>query len=172
MRRGAAVALRQEDSVLGYLFVGRLEDEAFNAEECAYLEILGTLLAQAIANHAKVEDSRAEAIRSQVLSELAVLLQGGTNVQDHFDRLSELLLQAVGFDFLSITLADPATDGFRASRSEELLLDGEPLLFDPAGIAVVRGGGSGITQYRTARVEGERCRRRWPGQDSSAPSRR
>ncbi len=154
LRRGAAVALRQEDSVLGYLFVGRLEDEAFNAEECAYLEILGTLLAQAIANHAKVEDSRAEAIRSQVLSELAVLLQGGTNVQDHFDRLSELLLQAVGFDFLSITLADPATGGFRASRSEELLLDGEPLLFDPAGIAVVRGGGSGITQYRTARVEG------------------
>lgn len=154
LRRGATAALRHEGSVVGYLLVGRQEDEAFNEEERAYLEIIGTLLAQAIANHQKVEESRAEAIRSQVLSELAVLLQGGNSVQDHFDRLSELLLQAVGFDFISITLADPATGGFSASRSEELLLDGKPVLFEPAGVDVVRGGSSGITQYRTAHVEG------------------
>ncbi len=154
LQRGATVSLRQEGSVLGYLLVGRQEDEAFNAEDCAYLEILGTLLAQAIANHRKVEESRAETIRSQVLSELAVLLQGGNSVQDHFDRLSELLLQAVGFDFISITLADPVTGGFSASRSEELLLDGKPVLFEPAGVDVVRNENSGITQYRTAHVEG------------------
>jgi signal transduction histidine kinase/transcriptional regulator with GAF, ATPase, and Fis domain/ActR/RegA family two-component response regulator len=154
LRRGATVALRHEGSVVGYLLVGRQEDDAFNEEECAYLEILGTLLAQAIANHQKVEESRAEAIRSQVLSELAVLLQGGDSPHDHFDRLSELLLQAVGFDFISITLADPVTGGFSASRSEDLLLDGKPVLFEPAGIDVVRGQNGGITQYRTAHVEG------------------
>lgn len=154
IRRGATVALHHDGSALGYLLMGREEDEPFTGEECAYLQLLGTLLAQAIANQQKVEESRAEAIRSQVLSELAVLLQGGNSVQDHFDRLSELLLQAVGFDFISITLAEPATGGFSASRSEELLLDGEPVLFEPAGIDVVRGGSSGITQYRTAHVEG------------------
>ena len=154
MRRGATVALHHDGSALGYLLMGRKEDEPFTGEECAYLQLLGTLLAQAIANHRKVEESRAEAIRSQVLSELAVLLQGGNSVQDHFDRLSELLLQAVGFDFISVTLPDPATGGFTASRSEDLLLDGEPVLFDPGGFDVVRSARGGITQYRTDHVEG------------------
>jgi signal transduction histidine kinase/CheY-like chemotaxis protein/transcriptional regulator with GAF, ATPase, and Fis domain len=154
MRRGATVALHHDGSPLGYLMVGRAENEPFNDEERAYLQPLGTLLAQALANHQKVEDSRAEAIRSQVLSELAVLLQGGSGVQDHFGRLSELLLQAVGFDFLSITLPDPVTGGFSASRSEELFVDGEPVRFEPAGIAVVRSAQGGITQYRTEQVEG------------------
>ena len=154
MRRGATVALHHDGSALGYLLMGRQEDEPFTGEECAYLQLLGMLLAQAIANYQKVEESRAEAIRSQVLSELAVLLQGGNSVQDHFDKLSELLLQAVGFDFISITLADPVAGGFSTSRSEDLLIDGKPVLFEPAGLEVVRGQHGGITQYRTSHVEG------------------
>ncbi len=154
MRRGAVGSLQHDGAVVGYLLVGRLEDRVFSGEECAYLELLGTLLGQAIANHQKVEASRAEAIHSQVLSELAVLLQGGNSIATHFDRLSELVLQAVGFDFISITLPDPATRGYSVSRSEDLLLDGKPILFGPGAIEVIRGETGGIAQYRTADVEG------------------
>ncbi|HML97042.1 MAG TPA: GAF domain-containing protein [Tepidiformaceae bacterium] len=154
LRRGAVVALRHEGEISGYLLLGRGQDHRFSDEERAYLELLGTLLAQAIANHQKVQESHAETIRGQVLSELSVLLQGGERLAAHFDRLCELLLQAVGFDFMSIAVPDPATGGFSTSRSEELMVDGNPVPFEPEAVDSIREEYGGITQYRPDHVEG------------------
>lgn len=154
IRRGAVAALTHQGATLGYLLFGRADGAPFSGEEQELMRTLATLLAQALANHAKVEESRAEAIRSQVLSELAVLLQGGNSVQDHFDRLSELLLQAVGFDFISITVHDPVSGSYQSSRSAELWLDGQSVAFDPAGAELLLRDYGQITQYRTADVEG------------------
>lgn len=152
--RVAVAVLQHEARPLGYLALVKQDPSPFTGDECAYLELVGTLLAQATANHQKVQESHAETIRGQVLSELSVLLQGGERLAAHFDRLSELLLQAVGFDFISITVADPATGGFSSSRSEELMLDGRPVLFEPEGVDLVREEHGGITQYRPDHVEG------------------
>jgi signal transduction histidine kinase/transcriptional regulator with GAF, ATPase, and Fis domain/ActR/RegA family two-component response regulator len=154
IRRGAVAALTQQGATLGYLLFGRADGAPFSEEEQELMRTLATLMAQALANHSKVEESRAEAIRSQVLSELALLLQGGNSVQDHFDRLSELLLQAVGFDFISITVHDPVAGSYRSSRSAELWLDGQPVAFDPAGAELLLRDYGQITQYRTADVQG------------------
>lgn len=154
LRRGAIVALRQDGAMGGYLLLGRVADHPFDEEERSYLELLGTLLAQAIANHQKVQESRAQTIRGQVLSELSVLLQGGERLERHFERLCEILLQAVGFDFISITVADPATGGFSTSRSQELLLGQEPVSFEPVGVDIIRDQFDGITEYRPDHVDG------------------
>ncbi|MER3488275.1 MAG: hypothetical protein C4307_05965, partial [Chloroflexota bacterium] len=53
-----------------------------------------------------------EAVRRQALSELTALLEGGEDVRDHFEALSRILLQAVGFDLLSITTRDPVTGAY------------------------------------------------------------
>ncbi len=150
IRRAAIVALRHNQESAGYLFIARLSDQPFTAEECAYFEILGTIIAQAIANHRKIAASEAEAIRSQVLSELALLLQQGEGVTDRFDRLSDLLLQAVGFDHISVTVRHPETDGWRVSRSHELTFDGKPIEVTPEAIAVLTDEGKISAQYRTA----------------------
>lgn len=150
IRRALIAALRHNQETVGYMFVARTNGDPFTEDERTHIEILATIVAQAIANHRKLEESHAEAIRSQVLSELAVLLQEGDAISARFDRFSELLLQAVGFDHISITVRQPGSDDYQVVRSHELTLDGEPLVFDPAGIDVVMEDNRTVRQYRTA----------------------
>jgi len=153
IKQGMIAVVRHEGEAVGYFFLGREEQIAFSPQECSFIEIVCTLVGQAIANRAKVEDKEAEAIRSQVLSELAVLLQGGTRIHDHFETVSEILLQAVGFDFISVTTRRPGTTEWESVRSHELLLDGEPINFNPEGIALIRKAGNTINQYATASAD-------------------
>jgi len=154
--RAALIPLRHEGVSIGYLALSRVEDIPFAAEDCAYLELVGILLTQAFANQREVEESRAEAIRNQLLSELSTLLRDGGPVEVHFDRLCEILLQAVGFDLLYLSMPDPATGGYRMSRSEDLYLDGEVVALEPEVIPDVRKRFGGVTQYRPSDVDGRR----------------
>ncbi|HMO52902.1 MAG TPA: GAF domain-containing protein [Tepidiformaceae bacterium] len=150
IRRAMIVALRHNQESAGFMFIARTTADPFTAEECAYTEILATMLAQAIANHRKLRESQAEAIRSQVLSELSMLLQEGDAITSRFGRISELLLQAVGFDHISVTVRQPGSEEYIVVRSHELTVDGEPFEFDPAGVGIASQGSRLSQQYRSA----------------------
>ena len=148
-RRVAALTITHGGETLGFLTLARRNEAVFTREEVDFLETLCTMLGQTITNRRKVEEKEAEAIRSQVLSELTVLLQGGNRIEDHFDRLAELALQAVGFDFISITTRSVEGTGYQVVRSHELTgPEGEPLQFDPESLQAVAANGR-VTAYRT-----------------------
>lgn len=150
-QRGAISVIRNGQDVVGYLLMGRNENDEFTADERGFIELVSALAGQAIANLRKVNEKQAQAIRSRVISELSALLEGGESIQSHFDSVSEVLLGAVGFDFLSITARDPATGEYQYIRSHELTDGaGTALVFDPAGIEYVARTGATPNQYRTA----------------------
>jgi|GEM_PF-1414364 len=150
VRRGAVAAIRHGGELLGFFLIGRHSRRSFNDGERAFIELVCVLVGQAIANHRKVADKEAEAIRSQVLSELAFLLQRGHHISEHFDDLCRILLQAVGFDFVSISTRDPATGSFVPLRTHELVdEDGRPVPFRPETIETIRRRGGASLQYAT-----------------------
>jgi signal transduction histidine kinase/CheY-like chemotaxis protein len=151
MRRGVSVVIRHAGEVVGLLALARKRPERYGPEEVAFIETLTAMLGQAIANHRKLRESQAEAIRSQVLSELSMLLQEGDAITARFDHISELLLQAVGFDHISVTVRQPGTEKNLVVRSHALMLNGVPLEVDPEGIALLTEGDRLSQQYRTAR---------------------
>ncbi|MEO8540312.1 MAG: GAF domain-containing protein [bacterium] len=148
--RGAVASIRNGTDVVGYLLLGRVEDEPFSENERSFIEIVSTLAGQAIANLKKVREREAQAIRSRVLSELSLLLEGGESIESHFAKVSEILLEAVGFDFLSIVTKDPVSGGYAYIRTHELLVDGRPLEFEPEHVPpAITSSASGM-QYATA----------------------
>ncbi|GIW14414.1 MAG: hypothetical protein KatS3mg063_0267 [Tepidiforma sp.] len=148
-KRIAAVALRHEGRDEGLLLISRTSERPYDAEELAHLETVGALLGQALANHRKVREQLSAAVRRQALSEITALLEGGGDVREHFDALAQTLLQAVGFDLLSITYRDPATGEYRPIRSHRLDIDDDPA-FREESIPETAGAG-GVIQYRTER---------------------
>ncbi|MCX7617067.1 GAF domain-containing protein [Tepidiforma sp.] len=147
VKRAAAVALRHEGEDEGLLLMSRMSDRPLEPEERAHLETVAALLGQAMANHRKVRERVGEMVRRQALSELTALLVGGQDVREHFDTLSRILLQGVGFDWLSITYRDPVTGEYRPIRSQPLDIDAEPN-FREASIGETAEAG-GIVQYQT-----------------------
>ncbi|WP_322817324.1 GAF domain-containing protein [Tepidiforma sp.] len=149
VKRVAAVALRHEGRDEGLLLMSRMHERPFDAEEVAHLESVAALVAQALANHRKVREQIGEAVRRQALSELTALLEGGEDVRDHFEALSRILLQAVGFDLLSITTRDPVTGAYVPVRSRPLDIDADPDFREEGIRQTVEAGG--VVQYRTDR---------------------
>jgi GAF domain-containing protein len=125
-KRAAVLALRHEGHDQGLLLISRTSERPYDAEELAHLETVGALLGQALANHRKVREQLSAAVRRQALSEITALLEGGSDLREHFDALAQTLLQAVGFDLLSITYRDPATGEYRPIRSHRLDIDDDP----------------------------------------------
>ncbi len=149
--RGAVSVIRNGAQVVGYLLLGRNENLPFTPSERSFIELVSALAGQSIANLRKVQERQVQAIRSRVISELSALLQGGGSIQSHFDTVSKVLLEAVGFDFLSITSRDPASGDYGYIRSHELVdEEGRALVFDPAGMDRVAREGEKARQYRTA----------------------
>jgi signal transduction histidine kinase/ActR/RegA family two-component response regulator len=149
VKRVAAVALRHEGHDEGLLLISRMSERPYDAEELAHLETVGALLGQALANHRKVREQLSAAVRRQALSEITALLEGGRDVREHFDALAQTLLQAVGFNLLSLTYRDPATGEYRPIRSHRLDIDDDPD-FREESIPETAGAG-GVIQYRTER---------------------
>ncbi|WBL34873.1 ATP-binding protein [Tepidiforma flava] len=147
VKRVAAVALRHEGEEEGLLLMSRLTDRPLDPEAIGHLEAVAALLGQALANHRKVRERVGEAVRRQALSELTALLQGGQDLREQFEALSRILLQGVGFDWLSITYRDPLTGEYRPIRSKPMDIDAEPN-FREASIGETAQAG-GIVQYQT-----------------------
>ncbi len=110
LRSAAACILREGGVVLGVLSVARRDPSGFEAEEVAFLEILVTILAQAIGQRRRLAQARAETGRRELLTELSILLNNGEPVEALFGRLPHLVRSAVDFDYAGIALAMPAAE--------------------------------------------------------------
>src|SRR4029079_14882696 len=105
MRRGLNVLLGHEGSPNGLLVLARRQKSAFSMEERAFLETLGAMLGQAIANRQHLVAAESEAARLQLLNDLGLLLNNGESLSAHFHILAERLGQAVSFDGLVLVAA-------------------------------------------------------------------
>jgi GAF domain-containing protein len=67
---------------------------------------VGTLVSQSVANEYRLAQARAEAERSRTLHDLSLLLHAGVPLDALFDRLQELVAQAVGFSHCALYVRD------------------------------------------------------------------
>src|SRR5690606_296235 len=101
-QRVAAAVLKDGENVLGALVLARRERRAFDEEQCAFIEMLATLLATAVGNQAHLEKARTDAARTQLLSEISVLLHDGEGPETMFSMLATRLPEQIAFDALSL----------------------------------------------------------------------
>jgi len=134
-QRGVTALIPNTEGSEGLLTIARRDDLAYSDRDMAFIELVAALLGQAAANHQKTHAREAEALRNRVLSELAILLSDGEPVEAHFNRLRELLVEGVGFDYCSVVAREPVGEGFRTLRSIPVYdADGRELPFDPSGL--------------------------------------
>ncbi len=108
-----AVVLQQGDEIFGLCVLGRRANTPFNVEDRAFIALLTTLLRQAVANQLRLARVEAGAARSDLLNQLALLLNAGEPVQALFDRLQALILQAVAADYVSLVAQTPSGANWR-----------------------------------------------------------
>jgi signal transduction histidine kinase/ActR/RegA family two-component response regulator len=102
--RVAAVVLWHGGELMGELAVGRQRNRAFSSDECEFLQTVGNLLAQAVANQLRFRRIEEDAARSDLLNELSMLLNAGEHVEALFDRLPAMLRQAVPLDYVGLAV--------------------------------------------------------------------
>ncbi len=148
-QRGATAVIAGVEGAEGLVTLGRSHDIPFSKGELTFLELAAALLGQAATNLQKARTTAAQALRNRVLSELGLLLNNGEPIDTHFEKLRELLLEGVGFDFCAVSVRVPNQSTLRSMRSEALPGDSaeEPPVALSAIENVLSGGGfSG--QYR------------------------
>ena len=152
-----AVATRfEDDQPAGRLTIGRKRDTPYSAEDVEFIEVLSTLLGQAVVNQQRLQRIEMEAVRAGILNELATLLNAGERIDALFDRLLPPLEQAIEFDFVELSVADDQPGMLRqvGSRPELLRGRGATVDFDTVGMKPVAEL-PGVVQYRSDRVPGE-----------------
>ena len=81
--RAAVSLLRAEGETIGAIAFGRTSKLPFHADDVAFIEVVSTMVEQAVRNHRRSQQAAATAARSQLLNELALLLTAG-NPSMHF----------------------------------------------------------------------------------------
>lgn len=150
MTRMAVVVLRHRGDVRGLFSLGRRQNRAYTPEECAFLEIVGTLIGQATGNQARLAESEAEAHRGRVLNELSVLVNAGRPVDALFDSIRGKVRQALPFDFLALHIA--TANGFRLVGMEPdiSIRASAERTPDEIGLGIIFVAGESVTEYRPA----------------------
>ena len=154
-RRGAVSILRANGQTLGLVSIGRESKLPFSGEDVAFLELVATLLEQAVNNHRRIEEARAAASRSQLLNELALLLSAGDSVDAIFQRMLNVLERAIQFDYVGLlaVTANPGQLRMVGSRPEIVRPAGALTSFQDAAIDQMFDT-EGVVQYRSDRVAG------------------
>ncbi|MGE0601758.1 MAG: GAF domain-containing protein [Dehalococcoidia bacterium] len=149
LQRGATAIVAGVEGAEGLLSLGRKEDLPFTAEEMTFLELVCALLGQAATNLQKSAVTAAQALRNRILSELGLLLNNGEPIETHFQKLRELLLEGVGFDFCAVSVREPGQSTLRSMRSQTLPGESteEPPLETSAVEGVLASGGFSV-QFR------------------------
>ncbi|HXU23513.1 MAG TPA: GAF domain-containing protein, partial [Tepidiformaceae bacterium] len=105
-RRGLAALLRDSEGVLGAFTLGRNRNVPFTPEERAFVEVVATLLKQAIANERRLRFVESEIARSQLLNELSMKLSDGESVEALFAELPLFLGRVLQFDYVGLAAFD------------------------------------------------------------------
>lgn len=153
--RFIASVLMEGENVLGVLDIGRRRNLSFTPEDEAFARLVSTLLAQAVAQSLRLERSETEASRSRLLNELALLLSTGEPIEAIFDRVRELMGQALPFDYISLSVDDGA--GMLrvvGAVPPALYKPGDRLSLGDAESGGFAAEGAALVQFRTDRAEG------------------
>ena len=105
-RRGLAALLRDSEGPLGAFTLGRNRNVPFTPEERAFVEVVTTLLKQAIANERRLRFVESEIARSQLLNELSMKLSDGESVEALFGELPLFLGRVLQFDYVGLAAFD------------------------------------------------------------------
>ncbi|MBI2766849.1 MAG: PAS domain-containing protein [Chloroflexi bacterium] len=155
VKRGAVVLLRHAGQTFGMVHVTRYTDVPFSADDVAFLEVVATLIAQAIAAERRRRDAEREATGHRLLNELALIVNAGEPLAAGFDRIADLVRQAADVDVVCLAAGDGDGD-LEVVGAESIRLCGgrERISLAESGMARIRDGGGTIAEFRSDRQQG------------------
>ncbi|MCZ2112197.1 MAG: response regulator [Dehalococcoidia bacterium] len=153
--RMATIFIETSGEILGMFTIGRRHNRALTPSDTAFLETVGGMLGQAIANERRLEWARRDAARGALLNSLALLVNAGERVERLFDQILALLEQAVRFDYVNLMVRSGDAETMEVVGAEPVLGRpvGEVISFSELGIVERRAGDPPVQQFRTSRLE-------------------
>ncbi len=157
LERVANAVMRRGDEVYGMVMVARDEDTEFDPEEVRFIEVAAALIGQAVANQIQVRRARSETARSQLLNEMAILLNAGGTIEAAFERLAGLMAEALPFDYISAVSSDNPDGPFRViGRYPHALTDDDAIPYEETGIEGLKRMRRRVFQARTSDLLSEK----------------
>ncbi len=155
LRRGWSIALLHGGVAQGMFTVGRMSGEPFEPEDLAFLSAASKLLGGAVFEEVMVANARQETARSRILNDLSILLSAGEPVDALFERLRDLLAEAIAFDYVDLLVAHgPGMMRVVGSEPQVYKAAGELESLAESQIDGLVSEGGTTTQYRSDRVPG------------------
>ncbi len=142
--------------IVATLTIGRQTHIPFSPQDVALLDLLVTLLGQAVENRERLDRERAAEARSALLNRIGVLLHGGKPIDEVFEELYQCLAAAVPFDYVSL-IAPSGQDGFfsrLASYPELVNKNGELISLADSQYEAIVATGRTWAQYEPGLVQG------------------
>ncbi|MGE5595378.1 MAG: GAF domain-containing protein, partial [Hyphomicrobiales bacterium] len=155
MRRSLVAILRYRGEPLGLLHLSRAKPEPFSDDEVAFLNVLCTLFAQALANQQRVQQAETEAHRQRLLNQLSLLVNQGEPTGTVFGRVKTLIQEAVDVDFVGLVVTRPEDDMAELISADRVAPEGPRRLvpLDASGIPQVVATGERVLQFEPKEID-------------------
>ena len=108
IKRVLSVFLQERGETFGLLSLGRARNERFDPEDRRFIDLVTTILRQAVASQARLTRSEQAAARARVLNDLAVQIDAGEAVETIFARASEEIRGILPFTSMSLMVHEGA----------------------------------------------------------------
>lgn len=132
----------------GALAVARAKDEPFDDDALRLVEMSARFLGSAALQEGNVERARQAAARSQLLNDVAVLVNDGRPVETLIDRMLDLIEPAIPFDYVELLVTTGEAGRHRVLLSRPALFDpGEIVEIPRTAVDAVLAAGSESVQY-------------------------
>ncbi|MEP7214893.1 MAG: ATP-binding protein [Anaerolineaceae bacterium] len=107
IRHSVMAALRDGSRLLGTFTCGRNRDEPCTEAELEFIRLLGMMLSESMAAYRRTEVARVDSARNRLLNEVALLVNAGQSAARFFDRLRQLLSEAIPLDSMALLVSEP-----------------------------------------------------------------
>jgi signal transduction histidine kinase/CheY-like chemotaxis protein len=150
LARSAVVLLRDGDRPLGMLHVGRRPNVPLDQDEVSFLEVLGTLFAQAIGARRRLAEANRETASSRLLNQLSLELDAGEALETMFARVEPLLRRAARADHVALLVRSEEADLLRLVGATAGVLQTWKSEFRDTEVGVELFAGQGPTMVQHA----------------------
>ncbi len=152
-RRCWAISLAVDGVAYGAYSVAKKSAAPFRERDIQFLVAASKLIAAAVRQDVELATAARQTARSNLLNELALLLNAGESVDGLFDRILALLERALEFDYVGLLVATESADELRmvGSRPEVVRSTGSVTTLRDIGLD---GTGQDMLQYRADRATG------------------
>ncbi len=154
--RSAVLPLWHDGAAVGALIIAKTTPARYSAEDVRFLDVVGTFLAQAIANEARLRESNDESMRRGILNDLSLKLNSGQPIEVAFSDVGPLIERALDAQLALIAVLSPSGETHViASSPRDSVPANAPEVLERERVEEIRSATGAMSEYRCSRVDSE-----------------